>query len=68
MSEQIICKDCEMDYGLDSFWDTHQTMADGAVWCAKSSKKKIEEITKSIVNRYKAEVKSSFGNRKRHKQ
>ena len=29
------CIKCEMNYKDPLFWDTHQTMSDGKVWCAK---------------------------------
>jgi hypothetical protein len=49
---------CTISKDNDSFWDTHQTMSDGNIWCA----------TKSIVDKAKAEVKSRYGNKKRHRQ
>ena len=49
---------CTIGRDDDSFWDTHQTMSDGNIWCA----------TKSIVDKAKAQVKSRYGNRKRHRQ
>lgn len=29
------CEKCEMSYKDPIFWDTHQTMSDYKVWCAK---------------------------------
>ena len=51
-------KCCTINKDSDSFWDTHQTMVDGNIWCP----------VKSIVDKAKAEVKSKYGNRKRHRQ
>jgi hypothetical protein len=52
----------------DNFWSIHQTMSDGNIWCVKSRTRRVDEMTKDIVNRYRAEVKSIYGNRKRHRQ
>jgi len=49
---------CNISKDDEAFWDTHQTMSDGHVWCA----------TKSIVDKAKSEVKSRYGNKKRHRQ
>jgi hypothetical protein len=29
------CKKCQMIIKDPIFWDSHQTMSDGRVWCAK---------------------------------
>lgn len=29
------CEKCEMLQKDPLFWDTHQTMSDGNIWCAK---------------------------------
>lgn len=29
------CEKCEMSKKDPLFWETHQTMSDGQVWCAK---------------------------------
>lgn len=42
----------------ERFWNTHQTMADGNIWCP----------AKSIVDKAKAQVKAKYGNKKRHRQ
>jgi hypothetical protein len=49
---------CTISKDDESFWDTHQTMADGNIWCP----------AKSIVDRAKAQVKVRYGNKKRHRQ
>jgi hypothetical protein len=43
-------------------------MSDNTVWCANTKSKRVEEMTADIVNRYKAAVKSQYGNKKRHRQ
>ena len=72
MSAQVVtkneCQKCEMSYKDPLFWDTHQTMQDGHIWCVSVKSKTVDEMTTAIVNRYKAEVKTKFGNRKRHRQ
>jgi hypothetical protein len=35
----MICLVCNLSKDSDSFWDTHQTMSDGHIWCTKKSKK-----------------------------
>jgi len=42
----------------EDFWDTHQTMVNGKIWCP----------VKSIVEKAKADVKAKYGNKKRHRQ
>ena len=49
---------CTISKDDESFWYTHQTMSDGNVWCA----------TKSIVDKFRSEVNSRYGNKKRHRQ
>ena len=49
---------CTVSKDDDAFWNTHQTMSDGTIWC----------VTKSIVDRAKAQVKSRYGNKRRHRQ
>jgi hypothetical protein len=49
---------CTISKDDDSFWYTHQTMSDGAIWC----------VTKSIVDKAKKDVRAKYGNKKRHKQ
>lgn len=29
------CDKCKQSFDEDLFWDTHQTMTDSKVWCAK---------------------------------
>lgn len=29
------CAECQMSYKDPIFWDTHQTMTDGNIWCAQ---------------------------------
>jgi hypothetical protein len=55
-------KCCSIGRDDESFWDTHQTMSDGNVWCT------IKKITDDIVRKANAEVKTKYGNRKRHRQ
>ena len=31
----MICPTCKMDKENIEYWDTHQTMSDYRVWCAK---------------------------------
>lgn len=31
------CEKCEMSHKDPLFWELHQTMSDGGVWCAKRS-------------------------------
>jgi len=62
------CKKCNMSYKDPIFWDTHQTMQDGNIWCPNGKNRTIDEMTAAIVLRYKAEVKTKFGNKKRHRQ
>jgi len=62
------CSKCEMSVKDPLFWETHQTMSDGNIWCPKGKSKTVDEMTKIIVNKYKAEVKAKYGNKKRHRQ
>jgi hypothetical protein len=43
-------------------------MSDGNIWCPKGKTRTVDDMTRAIVNKYKAEVKSKYGNRKRHRQ
>ena len=64
----LSCNKCWMDKENIEYWDTHQTMSDNTVWCANAKSKRVEETTAIIVNRYKAEVRAKYGNKKRHRQ
>lgn len=68
MTDTAKCSTCENTANNDTFWETHQTMQDGHIWCAKSRTKRVEEMTAAIVNRHRANIKSTFGNKKRHRQ
>jgi len=63
-----LCPTCLLSKQSEWFWDKHQTMADGHIWCVSSRTRKIDEMTTAIVSKYRAEVKSKYGNRKRHRQ
>lgn len=52
------CPTCTTAKDSDEFWLTHQTMSDGRIWC----------VTKSIVDKAKLQVKTRYGNKKRHRQ
>jgi len=58
MSVLVDTNCCTVNKDAEAFWDTHQTMSDGHIWCA----------TKSIVDKAKAQVKAKYGNKKRHRQ
>jgi hypothetical protein len=58
MSVLVDIKCCTINKDDESFWYTHQTMSDGNIWC----------VTKSIVDKAKFDVKSRYGNKKRHRQ
>ena len=58
MSVQVDTNCCTISRDDEDFWNTHQTMSDGHIWCA----------TKSIVDKAKAQVKAKYGNKKRHRQ
>ena len=62
------CSYCELSHKDPLFWDNHQTMTDGNIWCPKGKTKRVEEMTADIVNRYKLAVKAQYGNKKRHRQ
>ena len=34
------CSKCAMSYKDPIFWETHQTMSDGRIWCAKSKSRR----------------------------
>lgn len=58
MSALVDTNCCTISKDDDAFWDTHQTMSDGNIWCP----------AKAIVDKAKAQVKSRYGNKKRHRQ
>jgi hypothetical protein len=58
MSVLVVGECCTISKEDESFWDTHQTISDGHIWC----------VTKSIVDKAKADVRSKYGNKKRHRQ
>ena len=62
------CPTCHLELTDDTFWEYHQTMQDSNIWCVKKRSRTVDEMTAAIVSRYKAEVKSKLGNRKRHRQ
>jgi hypothetical protein len=33
-----MCNKCQMDKHNDLFWELHQTMTDGRIWCAYGKK------------------------------
>jgi hypothetical protein len=53
---------CTISRDDESFWASHQTMPDGNVWCF------IKTMTDGIVKNFQSEVKSKYGNKKRHRQ
>ena len=63
-----ICPTCNLSKENEWFWEAHQTMSDGHIWCVNAKTKTVDEMTAAIVSRYKAEVKAKFGNKKRHRQ
>jgi hypothetical protein len=58
MSVWVDTNCCSIPKDDQSFWYTHQTMPDGHIWC----------VTKSMVDKAKADVKAKYGNKKRHRQ
>lgn len=68
MTDITKCPTCDIIATTESFWESHQTMQDGRIWCIKSRTKRVEEMTTAIVNRHRANIKSTFGNKKRHRQ
>jgi len=58
MSALVDTNCCTIDKDSESFWYTHQTMPDGHIWC----------LTKSMVDKAKADIKAKYGNKKRHRQ
>ena len=62
------CKQCNMSHKDPVFWDNHQTMSNGVIWCPNGNSRTVDEMTTAIVSRYKAQVKAKYGNRKRHRQ
>jgi hypothetical protein len=53
---------CNISQDDESFWDSHQTMPDGHIWCT------VKTMTDKIVNKAKAEVNAKYGNKRRHRQ
>jgi hypothetical protein len=53
---------CSINKDDEYFWDSHQTMQDGKIWCV------VKTMTDNIVNQFKSEVKVKYGNKKRHNQ
>lgn len=62
------CEKCGMEQENLEYWIVHQTMSDNTIWCANTKSKRVEDMTADIVNRYKAEVRAKYGNKKRHRQ
>ena len=62
------CSKCGMLKEHLEYWIVHQTMSDNTIWCNNNKSKRVEEMTADIVNKYKAAVKSQYGNKKRHRQ
>jgi hypothetical protein len=58
MSVLVAGECCTIRKEDDAFWDTHQTMPNGNIWCA----------TKSIVDKAKSDVRAKYGKKKRHRQ
>jgi hypothetical protein len=38
MNKKNECIKCEMSYKDPLFWDTHQTMSEGHVWCTNAKR------------------------------
>ena len=53
---------CSMNKEDESFWASHQTMSDGHIWCL------VKTMTDNIVKEFRSEVKTKYGNKKRHRQ
>lgn len=64
----IKCPTCHLQVEDETYWETHQTMSDGHVWCTKASTKRVDDMTVAIVNRYKSQIHRTLGNKKRHRQ
>jgi hypothetical protein len=47
------CHKCLMDKEDIEFWDNHQTMMDGHIWCVHSKTTRVDDLTESILDRYK---------------
>ena len=47
------CIKCLMEIEDIEFWDNHQTMTDGYVWCVKSKTTRVDDLTESILDKYK---------------
>jgi hypothetical protein len=67
LTQIIKCPTCYLLVEDETYWKTHQTMQDGHIWCVKGKTTRVDEMTRAIVNRYKAEVKAKYGNKKRHR-
>ena len=68
MTHIIKCPTCYLLIEDETFWELHQTMQDGHIWCVKKRSRSVDEMTTAIVSKYRAEVKSKYGNKKRHRQ
>lgn len=68
MGYRMKCEKCGMEQENLEYWIVHQTMSDNTIWCANTKSKRVEEMTADIVNRYKAQVRAQYGNKKRHRQ
>lgn len=68
MTHIVKCPTCHILIEDEGFWESHQTMQDGNLWCIRKQVKTVDEMTAAIVSRYKTEVRQRFGNKKRHRQ
>jgi hypothetical protein len=55
-------KCCSMDRNDEAFWDNHQTMSDGNIWCP------VKSMSDKILNNARSQVRAKYGNKKRHRQ
>lgn len=62
------CIECNKINTDEDFFDTHQYMSDNRLWCVNKKSRSVDEMTTAIVSKYRAEVKSKYGNKKRHRQ
>jgi hypothetical protein len=60
----IQCNKLDTD---EDFYETHQWLPD-RLWCVNKKSRSVDEMTTAIVSKYRAEVKSKYGNKKRHRQ
>lgn len=58
------CIECNKSDTEDDFYETHQWLPD-RLWCVN---KRVDDMTQAIVKRSRAQVKSRYGNKKRHRQ